>query len=143
MFRPISTMMHGILDYVTAPTLIGLPRVLGWDQKVTLVLNGAGVGALVYSVLTRYELGLVKVLPMKVHLALDMASGGMLALSPLILLNRRERHVATTATLVGLGLYEIAAGLLTQTQSPIEEAADLEKAAETLLSMEQYRTTAV
>ena len=99
MFRPISTMVHGILDYVTAPTLIALPRMLGWGQKVTWLLNGAGVGVLGYSLLTRYELGLVKVLPMKVHLAIDMASGGMLALSPFILLKKRERDVAMTATL--------------------------------------------
>lgn len=143
MYKPISTMVHGILDYATAPTLIGLPRMLGWGQKVTLLLNGAGVGVLAYSVLTRYELGLLKVLPMKVHLALDMASGGMLALSPFILLKKRERNVATTATLVGLGLYEIAAGLLTQTQSPIERAADLENVAETLLSIDQFQPTSV
>jgi len=37
-------------------------------------------------------------------------------------MKKRERNVATTATLVGLGLYEIAAGLLTQTQSPVEQA---------------------
>ncbi len=39
-----------------------------------------------------------------------------------VFLKKRERNVATTATLVGLGLYEIAAGLLTQTQSPVEQA---------------------
>jgi hypothetical protein len=121
MYRPISTLMHGILDYVTAPTLLVLPRMLGWGTKVTSLLSGAGVGVLGYSVMTRYELGLLKMLPMKAHLALDMASGGMLALSPL-LLKKRERDVATIATLVGLGLYEIAAALLTQTQSPIEQA---------------------
>ncbi len=142
MFRPISTMVHGILDYVTAPTLIALPRILGWDQKVTLLFNGTGVGVLAYSVLTRYELGLVKVLPMKVHLAIDMASGGMLALSPFILLKKRERNVATTATLVGLGLYEIAAGLLTQTQSPVEQA-DWDSVTETLMSIDQFQPTTV
>lgn len=67
----------------------------------------------------------------------------MLALSPFILLKKRERNVAKTATLVGLGLYEIAAGLLTQTQSPIEQAADLEKVTETLLSIDQFQPTAI
>src|SRR5437764_10893166 len=132
MNKPISTMLHGVLDYVTAPTLMVLPRALGWGPKVTTLLSTAGLGVLAYSVLTRYELGLVKVLPMKAHLALDMASGGMLALSPFMLLKKRERTVATTATLVSLGLYEIAAGLLTQTQSPIEKA-DWETVSEALL----------
>jgi hypothetical protein len=142
MIKPISTRMHGILDYVTAPTLVVLPRMLGWGQRVTLLLNGAGAGVLAYSVLTRYELGLLKVLPMKVHLALDIASGGMLALSPFILLKKRERNVATTATLVGLGLYEVAAGLLTQTQSPVEQA-DWENVTETLMSVDQFQPAAV
>lgn len=62
-------------------------------------------------------------LPMKTHLAIDMASGGMLALSPL-LLKKRERDVAKIATLVGLGLYEIAVAMLTQTRSPIEQAEE-------------------
>ncbi len=142
MSRPISTMVHGILDYVTAPTLITLPRILGWGPRVTMLLNGAGVGVLAYSVLTRYELGLLKVLPMKVHLGIDMASGGMLALFPLILLNKRERNVATVATLVGLGLYEITAGLLTQTQSPVE-LIDEDNVIETLMSFDEFQPTTV
>ena len=112
MFKPIPTLVHGILDYVTAPTLIALPRMMGWGTKVTTLLTGAGVGVLGYSVLTRYELGLLKLLPMQVHLMIDTASGGMLALSPLML-NKRERNVAKIATLVGLGLYETAVAMLT------------------------------
>ncbi len=140
MNKPISTLMHGILDYVTAPTLLALPRMMGWSKTVTSLLTGAGVGVLSYSVMTRYELGLLKVLPMKAHLAIDMASGGMLALSPLML-KKRERDVATTATLIGLGLYEIAAALLTQTQSPIEQA---EGAFEIdTLTIDQLKPTAV
>ncbi len=142
MNRPISTMMHGILDYVTAPTLMVLPRALGWSQRVTTLLNGAGLGVLAYSVLTRYELGLIRVLPMKAHLALDIASGGMLALSPFMLLKKRDRNVATTATLVGLGLYEIAAGLLTQTESPVEQAS-WESITDSQLSIDQLQPTAV
>ena len=74
---------------------------------------------------------------MKAHLGLDMASGGMLALSPFILLNKRERTVATVATLVALGLYEVAAGLLTQTQSPVEQA-DEDNAIEAVMSFDEY-----
>jgi hypothetical protein len=52
-------------------------------------------------------------------------------------------NVAKTAALVGLGLYEIMAGLLTQTQSPNEQAADLEIVSETLLSINQFQPTAM
>lgn len=53
MNKPISTLVHGILDYVTAPTLIALPRMMGWGTRVTSLLTGAGAGVLGYSVMTR------------------------------------------------------------------------------------------
>ena len=142
MNKPISTMMHGVLDYITAPTLLLLPRALGWSDRITALLSSAGLGAVGYSVLTRYELGLLRVLPMKVHLALDIASGAMLAVSPFVLLRKRERTITTVATLVGLGVYEIAAGLLTQTQSPIEQAAG-EVEIDTMPSPDQFQPTAI
>ena len=140
MFKPIPTLIHGILDYVTAPTLIALPRMMGWGTRITALLTGTGTGVLGYSVMTRYELGLLKVLPMKTHLMIDMASGGMLALSPLML-KKRERNVANIATLVGLGLYEITVAMLTQTRSPMEQAeVDFEI---DVLSIDQLEPTAV
>jgi hypothetical protein len=142
MNKPISTMMHGVLDYITAPTLLVLPRALGWSERITGLLSGAGLGVLGYSVLTRYELGLLRVLPMKVHPALDMASGGMLAISPFVLLKKRERTITTVATLIGLGVYEIAAGLLTQPQSPIEQAGG-EYEIDTMPRLDQPQPTAV
>ena len=41
-----------------------------------------GAGALVYSLLTDYELGVVRRIPMPVHLTLDLLSGLLLAVSP-------------------------------------------------------------
>jgi uncharacterized membrane protein YebE (DUF533 family) len=142
MNKPISTMMHGVLDYITGPTLLVLPRALGWSERITTVLSTAGLGVLGYSVLTRYELGLLRVLPMKVHLGLDIASGAMLAASPFVLLKNRERTITTVATLVGLGVYEIAAGLLTQTQSPIEQAGG-EVEIDIMRSLDQLQPTSV
>ena len=112
-----STKTHGVLDYLSVGLLIALPRVLKWDQKATNLLTGAAVGTLAYSLFTNYELGAVKTLPMKTHLALDGASGVLLAAAPFLFLDEDK---ATTATLVGLGLFEITASLTTQTTSPTE-----------------------
>lgn len=101
--KPISTKMHGVIDYLTSGTLLVLPRALGWRP------------------LTRYELGLAKVLPMKAHLALDGMSGALLAAAPFLF---RDEKRAVTGALAGVGLFEIAASLLTRTQpSPGERAS--------------------
>jgi hypothetical protein len=42
-------------------------------------------GALVYSALTDYELGLARVIPMPTHLLLDGLSGAFLAVTPWLL----------------------------------------------------------
>ena len=41
-----------------------------------------GAGALLYSLFTDYELGVVRRIPMPVHLGLDLGSGLLLAVSP-------------------------------------------------------------
>ena len=85
--RVIPTQIHGLLDYATGGTLLSAPRLLGLDAvpASARVLRLAGGGAALYSMLTDYELGVVKLLPMPVHLALDAASGAFLASSPWLL----------------------------------------------------------
>jgi hypothetical protein len=80
----LSTKLHGVLDYLVAIVFIAVPTILNIDvhtvaAKVFIYL---GILTTVYSALTRYELGLIKVLPMKVHLLLDIISGIFLAASP-------------------------------------------------------------
>lgn len=82
--RGVSTRTHGVLDLVTSGTLLAAPRLLGLNDepRAASVLRMAGGGALVYSMLTDYEVDLVKLLPMRAHLAPDAASGAFLASSP-------------------------------------------------------------
>jgi hypothetical protein len=75
---------HGILDYVAALILILSPKLFGFergeiDARIPVIL---GVAALVYSLITNYELGLFKLLPFRAHLMLDVLSGVVLAASP-------------------------------------------------------------
>jgi HAD superfamily hydrolase (TIGR01509 family) len=119
----LSTRTHGLLDLATIGTLLTLPRVMGWSPRVTNLLTGTAVGALGYSLLTRYEMGLVKVLPMKAHLALDAASGAALCASPLLLSDEPDE---VKAALVGFGLFELSAAFCTQTE-PANEPFDQEK----------------
>ncbi len=116
-----STRAHGVLDYLTVGTLLTLPRALGWSNKVTSVLTGAALSTLAYSLLTRYELGLFKVLPVKVHLALDAMSGALFCGAPFLL---PDEDVEVTGTLVGLGIFEIAVALTTETEPAFGEQVD-------------------
>jgi hypothetical protein len=115
----MSTFTHGIVDYVTSGVIALLPKMMNTSPKVTMLLEGSAGTAAAYSAMTNYELGLVKALPMKAHLALDAISGGML-LGAAMMFDDEDPEVR--ATLAGLGLFEIAAALTTQTRSGTERA---------------------
>jgi hypothetical protein len=112
MRKPIPTKVHGVLDYMTAAFLHTLPRVMGWSPPVRTLLDVAGYSATSYSLLTDYEMGVVKALPMKAHLTLDALSGGAL-IGAAVIMDDEEPEVR--ATLAGIGAFEIAAALLTRT----------------------------
>jgi hypothetical protein len=76
-----------------------------------------GVGTIAYSLLTDYELGLIKVIPMPVHLALDAANGALLSASPWLFGFADD----VSAPHLGLGLFEVGAALCTQT-TPARES---------------------
>ena len=77
--RFIPTRVHGVLDYMTAGVLIAAPSLLNFrkDGMQRWLPIALGVGTIGYSLLTDYELGLFKVIPMPMHLALDAANGAL------------------------------------------------------------------
>jgi hypothetical protein len=82
--RFISTKMHGYLDYTVGILLIISPWVLGffhndWESWIPILL---GAAAIIYSLLTDYELGVSRTISMRTHLVLDFLSGALLASSP-------------------------------------------------------------
>jgi len=68
----ISRRTHGVLDYIVGLILIFAPNIFGFAdgtvaQWIMVIL---GVAAIVYSLLTRYELGVFKLIPFRAHLTL-------------------------------------------------------------------------
>ena len=108
-----STRTHGFLDYASVVLLLALPRAAGWSRPVTNLLTASALVTLAYSLVTRYELGVIKLLPMPAHLALDGASGAALSLAAALY---NEEPNAVRASLLGLGLFEVTASLTTETQ---------------------------
>ena len=111
--RFIPTRIHGLLGYLVGALLIAAPYLFGFatggaKQWVPMIL---GAGAVGYSLLTRYELGVMPVIPMPGHLWLDGLSGAFLAVSPWLFGFSGEVY----APHLLIGLFEIGAALMTQT----------------------------
>ena len=66
--------------------LIAAPWLLNFDRAgaETWVPVSLGAGAIIYSLMTDYELGATKGISMRTHLTLDLVSGILLAASPWI-----------------------------------------------------------
>jgi len=92
--------------------LIVAPWIFGFSDvdsaKWTAI--GVGVAVLASSIMTNYEWGLVRVIPMHVHLIADAALGVFLAASPWILgFSDEGTNVWLPHLLVGLGEIGVAA----------------------------------
>src|SRR3954453_22222291 len=134
--RPITSRMHGMLDYPAGILLIAAPWIFGFSdihaaRNVAIII---GAIVIVQSLMTDYEFSVADVLPLSAHLMMDVLAGIVLAAavlphsphlmvevpagivlapSPWILGFADEGTAAWLPHLVfGLGL--IAAGLMTQ-----------------------------
>lgn len=116
--RFLPTMVHGLLDYVVGSLLILVPNLFGFQDMggpPVIIPRMLGIGAILYSLITRYEWGVLKVLPMPAHLAIDFASGVLLAVSPW-LFGFADRPPSVWMPHVIGGLLEIGVVLVSQTE---------------------------
>src|SRR5688500_15075403 len=76
--------IHGLLDYTTGIILLFSPWLLGFEDRgpATYIPVAIGFMMIALAALTRFEAGLIKLIPFPVHLMIDFASGLLLALSP-------------------------------------------------------------
>jgi hypothetical protein len=112
--RFIPTKVHGILDYLVGILLMVAPWLLGFARNgaETWVPVVLGAGAILYSLLTNYELGVWRTLSMSTHLTLDLVSGIFLAASPWLFGFNDYVYMPHLV----LGILEIGASLFTQKQ---------------------------
>jgi hypothetical protein len=80
----ISTRGHAIIDYMTGILLIAAPYLFGFatggiEQWLPMTI---GVLTIVMSLFTNYELSVARIIPLRLHLGVDMMSGLLLAASP-------------------------------------------------------------
>jgi hypothetical protein len=117
--RKISTRTHAVLDYLTVGTFFAVANFMPASRRLRGFINTLAMGKLAYAMMTRHELAPVKLIPMKVHLALDAMGGAALAAAPFLL---EEDDETTTAACVGLGLTDILVAPLTQTEASFDRS---------------------
>lgn len=111
----LSTKAHGVIDYLMGIVLITAPWLLDFDRggSETWVPVILGVGVILYSLFTNYELSISKSISMRTHLTLDIISGIFLAASPWIF--GFSEYVYLPHLI--FGLLEIGAGVMTERSS--------------------------
>jgi len=112
--RFIPTKVHGVIDYAAGATFLASPWLFGFADKsaATYVPVGMGAAALGISLLTDYELGAIRKIPMKSHLAGDVAQGVTFLAAPYVF---GFAHRVKWPHLL-FGALALGAGLLTRTQ---------------------------
>lgn len=86
--RFLPTKVHGILDYLVGAALIVAPWLFGFSSvggPAVMLPILIGIVLIVYSLLTKYEWGVVKVIPMPYHLVVDFLASAFLLISPWLL----------------------------------------------------------
>ena len=117
----LSPKAHGAIDYIAALTLILAPFVIGLEQIALWLSVGAGIGLIVYSLLTDYALSVAKAVPYKLHLLFDVAAALIFIAAPFVL---GFTGAATIYYLVmGIGVLAVVAVSSTAVEAPIGASA--------------------
>jgi hypothetical protein len=119
--RLLPAWFHAIADYAVAGTLILVAAIVGGSTEAVAAGVVIGVVVLVVSMLTKYPLGVVKVLPFTIHSAGDYLAAALLALSPFAL-GFNNSDTGLTAFYIAAGVAVLAVSLITNYQySPKRE----------------------
>lgn len=111
--RFIPTRIHGIIDYIVGILLIAAPWLFdfargGAETWIPVIL---GIGTIIYSLVTDYEVSATRKMAMTTHLWLDVIAGAFLAVSPWLF--GFADYVYLPHLIVGIA--EIGVSLMTQT----------------------------
>lgn len=106
--RFLPTRVHGALDYLVGLALILAPTIFQFADvggTAVLIPRVLGVVLIVYSLLTRYEWGVVKLISMPYHLVIDFLAALFLALSPFLFgFSNKEPNAWLPHVVVGIAV---------------------------------------
>ena len=116
--RILPTKIHGVLDYLVGFALIAAPILFGFTDvggAAVWLPRVLGAALIAYSLLTRYEWGVIKLLPMGYHLVIDFLAAALLAISPFLFGFAGDKPNAWLPHVV-VGVVVILVVLVSQTQ---------------------------
>jgi hypothetical protein len=116
--RFLPTKIHGALDYIVGIALILAPNIFQFSSMggaAAAIPRVLGVVLILYSLVTKYEWGVVKVVNMPYHLVIDFLAALFLAASPFIFgFFRESPNVWLPHLVVGIAVLLVVA--VSQTQ---------------------------
>jgi hypothetical protein len=125
--RPVDSTLHGVVDYTAGATLTtALPKLAGLDgTPAGRQIRTAGAVHAGYSTLTDYPLGILKLLPFKAHLALDVAGAIALGATPFVT-GQYKKGRSQWLPHVGLCVFELMALAMTDPRGKGDFHGDIE-----------------
>jgi hypothetical protein len=111
----ITTRAHALLDYLFGIALFASPWIVGFTEadvpKAIALILGLAIGLM--SLFTRYEGGLIPVIPFSAHLLFDILCGIFLIVSPWLLGFRQIIFMP----FIAFGSVQLLVALLTHTKT--------------------------
>jgi hypothetical protein len=106
---------HAIADYAVAALLILVPLIAGGSDKAVATGIVVGLVVLGLSLVTRYPLGAVKLVPFTVHSAGDYLAAALLAIAPFAL-SFNDSDTGLSVFYIASGIAVLAVSLITNYQ---------------------------
>ena len=90
--KPVSPLIHGIIDYVFSAALFAVPQLAGFNKKTKQLFAADAVATVLYSAATSYPLGLKHIIPYKTHRIIDSMNIALLAATIFYKPVRKNKH---------------------------------------------------
>jgi hypothetical protein len=100
--KTLNASVHGILDYATVIAFVSAPTLLGFSGTPAMLAYLLAGVHLAMTVLTDMPLGLVKIIPMRLHALVEMLVGPTLIAAALL---------APPLVIMGAQLFFVASGV--------------------------------
>ena len=115
LFRLLPAWFHAVADYAVGAGLIAVALIVGGSAGAVGAGLVVGATILAVSMLTKYPLGVAKVISFKLHSAGDYLAAALLLASPFAL-NFRSSDAGLTAVYIVAGAAVLAVSLITNYQ---------------------------